>query len=82
MEERKENLTTVKMDKLKEKLINTIRAFRSDVMSDSITVKLDIENRAERRLKYAQEEEIYNELVATLDAIDRYENRIKSVSTI
>lgn len=82
MEERKENLTTVKMDRLKEKLINTIRAFRSDVMSDSITVKLDIENRAERGLKYAQEEEIYNELVATLDAIDRYENRIKSVSTI
>lgn len=77
-----ENLTSVKMDHLRLKLIDAIRSFRSDVMSDAITVKLDIENRAERGLKYAQEEEIYNELVQTLNTIDEYEKRIANVQTM
>lgn len=77
-----ENLTSVKMDYLRLKLIDTIRSFRSDVMSDAITVKLDIENRAERGLRYAQEEEIYNELVQTLNVIDEYEKRIANVKTM
>ena len=77
-----ENLVSVKMDKLRSKLIEVIRSFRSDVMTDAITVKLDIDNRAERGLKYAQEQEIYDELLLTLSNIDTYEERIANVEII